>query len=205
MKKILVIVTFGILFTSCRAILYKKIGITPLKQFSQSNAEIFVDNLDLKSIPYEKLYFDTTEYNTWCKMPKNKDRRDDFSQPLCIMYFDNDTLASFHANCYANPKRFKIDWNIHDRFETFIPKSAISLDSVNFSIWNFTQYLTGQNKIGEMNEKYPVFFIYTTAMKKIATSAIHHVVENAVKFDKVKEMKIYFINIDKPMIYYKVF
>lgn len=180
-------------------------GIEPMKEFSQAKAETFVDSLDLKGISYEKLYLDTTEYNSWRRLPKSEQRRKDFYQPVRIMYFANDTLASFHANCYANPKPLTIDWNYDNRFDKFIPKSAIPLDSIKFSVQDFVQYLQEQNKIAEITKKYPVFFIYTTAMKKIASSAINHVVENAVKFDKTEDMKIYFINIDKPMIYYKVF
>ncbi|SUP53921.1 Uncharacterised protein [Weeksella virosa] len=89
-----------------------------------------------------------------------------------------------------------LDWNTNNRFDTFIPQSAIN--PANFEIeWNHYS-----KKIPKLNsdKKYKVLILWTLMLEKQSNEAINTVTQNLNKFNKQDSINLYLINIDKAFI-----
>lgn len=198
MKKILyVTIVIGCL-TGCSAILSKMYGISTLKKFDKEKCEQFVSTIDKKNIKFFSYYADTNSYNCVRKIPISNGVKKDFSQPIQIIYFNNDSLVSFHANCYAKGSASNLNWNIDNRFNQFIPKTAIDIDSAKFSIKDFSKCYPNQLIVKE--KKVTVIIYWTLMLEKISKTAIETVINNIQNNKVENDVVVYLINNDQSFI-----
>jgi hypothetical protein len=125
------------------------------------------------------------------------------SQPIQILYFDSTgRLISFHANCYAKGNLSGLDWNYDGRFEQFVPKSAIKLDSVYFSLNLIKDCLKTEINGNFKNSKlkYTVVIFWTLMFETLSKKAIDLAIKNISQFGKQEEVAIYLINNDKAFL-----
>lgn len=198
MKKIILFTFIASSLVSCRLILSKLYGVNTLKKFDQKKCEKFIASIDKKGIKTYALYADTNSYNCVRKIPPGKKLRKDFSQPVQILYFDGDSLVSFHANCYAQGSISNLDWNVNNRFNRFTPVSAIPMDSARFTISDFARCYTEQKPAKE--KRYTVIIYWSLMLEKISKTAIRTVIDNIVQFNKTEETVIFLVNNDQSFI-----
>ena len=196
MKKLSVfsyVVLFAI-FTSCSALLSKKYGIEYLDSFDEKKYKEVVESIDFKNIPYYSTYQDSTAYEKIRNLSLSQIQKKDMSQPVQIYYFEDDSLVSFQANCYAKGKGGNLEWNTSNRFNTFPPVSAIDLDSFPIekkSLLQSVKRVDTQNK-----SKYTVFIYWTRMFGKISESAVRTVIDNIETHSQQEQTIIYLINND---------
>lgn len=195
------IIITSILFTSlgsCSFIMYKAYGVRTLRKFDRNACEKAVASIDTKGIEVKQFYADTAAYKCTRRMPVSKKVRKDFSQPVQILYFRHDTLVSYHANCYAQGKPTQLNWNYAGRFEQFVPKSAIKLDSVPLQLSKFLN--CNSNPLIVPKKKYTVVIYWTTMTEKISKDAIETVIDNINRFKANSESQILLINNDQAFV-----
>lgn len=198
MKKLSFTIAIILLFTSCGVIISKLYGINTLQKFDKKKCEKFVSSIDKKNIKFISYYADTNSYKCVRKMPISDKVKKDFSQPIQIIYFNNDSLVSFHANCYARGSVSNLNWNTDNRFNQFIPKSAVALDSAKFTIKDFSKCYP--NQVIEKEKKTTVIIYWTLMLEKISKTAIETVISNIQNNNVENDVVIYLINNDQSFI-----
>ncbi|MBX6361776.1 MAG: hypothetical protein IRZ03_17060 [Acidobacterium ailaaui] len=170
-----------------------------LKNFDKEKYEQFVANIDHHGIELKSFYADTTSYENVRHLSKDKILMKAFSQPIQILYFNKkDSLISVQANCYAKGGLTNLNWNTDNRFNQFVPKSAINVKSAELTLSDFSRCYP--NNLISSDKKYTVIIYWTLMLEKISRSAIKMTIDNIRQFHKEKEVTIYLINNDKSFI-----
>lgn len=194
MKKIALFLIVTLTIFSCNKMLSDLYGVREINVFDESEVEAFHQKIEHPTI---NLILDSIDFYELSKIETNELRTNDLTQPIQILYFEENKLSSFHANCYAKAKlNGFLDWNTNNRFDTFIPQSAIN--PANFEIeWNHYS-----KKIPKLNsdKKYKVLILWTLMLEKQSNEAINTVTQNLNKFNKQDSINLYLINIDKAFI-----
>ncbi|MCB9361340.1 MAG: hypothetical protein H6588_08565 [Flavobacteriales bacterium] len=184
-------------FTSCSFILSTFYGVKNLKKFEQEKCEKFISDIDFKGVQYLQLYVDSNLTSFVKNNFLDKHLRNDFLQPIQMLYFVNDTLKSAHINCYAQGSANKLDWNVDHRFDEFLPKSAFPIDSLNFKAKIYCEVLGLEN--GE-KDKNIVIIHWTRMLEKQSRIAIEIVLDNLIRFKQEENYRIVLVNNDKRFI-----
>ena len=123
---------------------------------------------------------------------KDSLRKKDLKQPVQSHYFDNSTLISYHANCYAKGTVSGVDWNYEKRFNSFPPKSAIKSALFNINISHFSKIYSDITP----QRKYTILVFWSWMVEGISKSAVStlqlHIKDNKVEND----VEIFLVNID---------
>lgn len=134
---------------------------------------------------------DTTQYKKYGELDFGEYSHA-LRQPIQILYFQKDTLLSYHANCFAKGGLTNIDWNVNNRFEHFIPKSAIKMDDIAIPITSLSAIFNLEPDESKIN----VFIFWTNYLGKISESTIQLVKNNIRDANKIDETSITVINTD---------
>ncbi len=169
-----------------------------LKKFDKEKYKQFVFGINHNDIKLQSFYADTASYNKIRNLSKDKELIKTLSQPIQILYFnEKDTLVSVQANCYAKGGLGNLNWNTDNRFDQFIPKTAMNVNSARLTLSDFSTYYP--NDISS-DKKYTVIIYWTLMLEKISKSAMETVINNIHRFHKENEVMIYLINNDKSFI-----
>lgn len=182
-----------LILTSCSKLLNGIYGIKQIDIVEVAKINQFYASLDFEGIETEKIIVDSVTFQSFRKH-QDEGIQKDLSQPIQIHYFKNGNLESFHANCYAKGSLKNLDWNYQDRFESFIPMSAVE------NLANHPD-LTAVNKIFKnydisINNKVIIVIFWTRMLEEISKDAIELVLENIRQFDQEEEVKLLLINTD---------
>ena len=171
-------------------------GIHELKGFDREKCEKFISDIDWKGLNHNSVFADSSSFRCASRIPSSSSgMRKSFGQPVQIMYFRNDSLISFHVNCLARGGLFNLNWNTGNRFASFPPQSAASLDSVTISYRDLVQCYPELNQY--KSGKYNVVIVWTLMLEKISRSAIKTVISNTIRFEEGQNVSICLINADK--------
>ena len=88
-----------------------------------------------------------------------------------------------------------LDWNTDNRFSVFIPRSAVTYDTSNILLENYSAIFP-DIRVKDENY-YTIIIFWTNLIRRISFSAIETVIENAKQFDKLANIRIYLVNTDK--------
>ncbi len=113
-------------------------------------------------------------------------------QPVQILYFENDALKSYHANCFAKGGVGNLNWNVDGRFDSFIPNSAINIDSIDVS----NNLLSDIYHVKTDEKKVIVFVFWSNYLAKISESAIRLVLKNIEEANEVENTSVILVNTD---------
>jgi hypothetical protein len=196
--RLFLVTTLPLLLFGCSAILSKLYGIKTIQAFDQNKCEQFIKAINFKNIPYYNYYIDSTAFNSYYESSVKKKHKKDLSQPIQILYFENDSLISFHANCYASGSLTNLNWNVNERFNYFIPKSAIKTDSIGINLTKVKNCFNINNTTSE--NSISICIIWTRMFEKISKSAIETVIKNLTDNNSESKVVIYLINNDKSFI-----
>lgn len=173
----------------------KMYGIRELKEFNLNEYNSFIKGINTSGLICTSYYADTNAYKCIRAITANKKAKKNLSQPIQILYFQDNDLVSFQANCYAKGSLSNLNWDYDNRFQKFIPKTATNIDTFNVTLNTYaTCYLPN---IIAPKTKYCVVITWTLALEKISKDAIETVFTNIKKFNKNQETTIYLINNDK--------
>jgi len=191
LKKNPILLTMLFLFSSCSLLLKNVYGYKEIKEFDQKEYDKFIAEIK-QSYPVNDKVSTYNEFYNYIALGKDSIQRKDLSQPIQILYFDRDSLVSFHANCYAKGQLSGLDWNYENRFSIFPPHSAKNPE--DFNSIRFKKI----NEIFQFNDKlkkYTIIIFWTRMFEKISKDAIYLVINN-LKTNKVKDAQIILINTD---------
>lgn len=175
-------------FNSC-SILY---GIKKIETFDKNEYDSFLKDIP-NTLNYTSLISSSDQFRLKISSGEDEQERNDFGQPIQIMYFKNKELVSFHANCYAKGGIKSLNWNTDNRFSYFVPKSAKTLTHNN-TYGNVIKEIYPE--IDYTVKEYTIVIFWSTVLKKISMSAIQTVFENLEDFSKHEECDIYLVNTD---------
>lgn len=193
-KLTVICIIAALICTGCSILMSKLYGIKEIKQFNEKEYLSFISEIK-KQIDFATLVSDSNQYNRVFNIVKDAEMKKHFAQPVQILYFDKSNLVSFHINCLAKGSFTNLNWNTDNRFSTFIPKSAINVDSLAITL---NEYSNIYNEINTNSDKqYTILIFWTLALKKVSNTAIETVIENLNKFGKAAETDLYLINTDK--------
>ncbi len=200
MKKILITLIFGItvmlLFPSCSVLLSKIYGVEELKSFNEKEYNNFVTHL-VEKYDLSSIISDTIQYKNIIKQGRSSKEKNNLGQPVQILYFDDNMIKSYHANCYAKGSLSNLNWNTEDRFSVFPPKSAILSDSLAINLEDYIDIYP--NITIQKDKKYTIVIFWTQMLSKVSKAAIETVFFNIKKFKKEKETLVTLINISRQM------
>jgi len=170
----------GLLLCSCNAVLTKLYGIKKIEKFDvtqyDKTLKLFVSKYDSSlCVSYIGTESEFMEYRSI-----DEENKKNLSQPIQILYFSDDTLKSFHVNCYAKGNLFgKLDWNYNKQFSTYYPTSAIEslIENNTMKLSN----LSSIYNINKLDNRACIVFFWTNFMKKQCLIAFDTVVENITK------------------------
>lgn len=180
--------------SSCSTVLKKLYGIEDLKEFDpvrvKESEKYMIDlypnatSIISSDTSFKKFMDEFSEFS-----------KNDVSQPIQILYFKNDSLISYHINCYAKGSlNGHLNWNYDGRMNSYPPKSAVQL-SVNKRLSDVISIY----ELPESHESDVIVFFWSTLLNRQAKEAFKVVVENIKKFNYSDSNSKYIIliNIDK--------
>jgi len=193
-------ITLTLLFLgSCNFVSRNLFGIKYQKEFSSVKYQKFLAEIDTYKVTYKSYIADTSQLNIFLKKFESPRIKKNLYQPVQILYFKDNSLVSFHANCFAQ-KVLKIDWNMSKRFDKFIPQTSISLDSMKIDLEQIKN--SYHVKIVNNDKKTIVIIFWSLLMEKASRSAIYTVIKNLREFKQESSSEIYLVNFDKIYISY---
>jgi hypothetical protein len=199
--RILIILLISFVFLNgCNFFLKKFYGIKTLSQFNLEVCNKFIKSIDFKGISHHEIFIDTSNFKDFYELSLSENLKKYLKQPIQILYFKNDSLISFHANCLAKGTLRKLDWNINGRFDHFPPLTALTSDSINITWTQIKNSFRIDNNLVDSQYQVIVCFFWTTMLEAISKDAISLVVENIVKFHFESKTFILLVNNDKSFI-----
>ena len=182
---------FVIVVSGCKSLGYKIMGVKELDGFNEKSYESFMRKLP--DIDYVDIVGETEQFWSVMDLTTDSSVLHRIYQPIQILYFDKDSLVSFHVNCTAPSKGLNLDWNYQGRFEAFPPRSPIEVESCPLSLGDY------RNVYSEIEESegYSIIVFWTDMLYKFSRSAILSVAENMKKYGTDLSIKLYLINNDK--------
>ncbi len=196
MKKLLGF-SFGvilILTTSCSLLLSKMYGINEIDSFDADKHSVFVSKIK-ERIYCQAIVSDTNQYKKVINLGTDLKQKNNFGQPVQIIYFEKNKMKSFHINCLAKGKLSNIDWNTENRFSFFLPKSAINIETISVNLADYRKIYKEINN--NSTKDYTVIVFWTFLLEKVSRSAIETVIGNLEEFGKNNDVNLYLINTDK--------
>lgn len=196
-KSLFSVVVYSLLLlfsmSSCTSLMSKMYGINQIEGVNEVKIQQFYSSIDFKDIQTEKIIIDSLAFQSF-REHENDSIKKDLSQPIQIHYFENLELASFHANCYAKGSMKNLDWNYQQRFDSFIPRSAVK-DLTEYP--HFTKLNELIEEVDLSSEKEIVIVIFWTRMlEDISKDAINTVLKNIGQFSNEDEVQLVIINTD---------
>ncbi|WP_099367482.1 hypothetical protein [Sphingobacterium sp. 1.A.4] len=154
--------------------MYKAAGIEAIKEFDntkveqvEKNFKKLNPNIITKTISKEQFLTYVEGFGEFYK--------NDLKQPLQIHYYTNDTLVSFHANCYAKGSfGGSLDWNYDGKFDEFIPKTSAQIKGNKGLNFIFNEFSLPQPKT-----KNTIIFFWSNLMPKQSLETYKLIVENS--------------------------
>ena len=145
-----------------------------------------------KGNDFTALVADTAQYRRTIHLGKMQEEKKCLSQPVQILYFKHSELVSYHVNCYAKPKLGSLNWNTEDRFDVFVPKTAVALEDVHFTLEDFREIYPI-----EPEKEYTILIFWIRMTERISKDAVKEVNKNLVKFEQKEHTAIFLINSDR--------
>lgn len=180
------------LFLGCSSFLSNLYGVKFLDGFNQKDYESFLAKLP-ENFSYTSIISSEEQYKKVIAIGNNESQKNDFGQPVQILYFESGVLRSFHANCYAKGGFSNLNWNTDHRFSAFLPLSAKEYDE--------EIYLDSYKNIfpeiqSSVEKEYVVLIFWTNMLRKVSISAVKTVMENVKRFNETDNTDVYLINSD---------
>lgn len=193
-------ITLTLLFlASCNFVSRNLFGIKYQTEFSSIKYQKFLAEIDTFKVIYNSYIADTSQLNLFLKKFESRKIKKNLYQPVQILYFKDKSLVSFHANCFAQ-KGLKLDWNMSNRFDKFIPQTSISLDSMKIDL---EQIINSYHiKLANNDKKIIIFIFWSLMMENASKSAIYTVIKNLKEFKQESSTEINLVNLDKIYISY---
>ncbi|HAK00302.1 MAG TPA: hypothetical protein DCM62_09770 [Bacteroidales bacterium] len=182
------------MLTGCSVVMPALFGIRKIEEFKLVDYKSFLAKIP-SNIEYVSIISSADQFKNVITKGADSIQKKDLSQPIQILYFKDNQLKSFHANCYAQGVFGRLNWNTFNRFEVFLPKSAIQYDASNILLENYKSVFP-EIKLQDYKD-YTIIIFWTNLLRRISLDAIETVIENLQQFDKLEESRIYLINTDK--------
>lgn len=193
MKKYLNFVIAGILLlctSGCQMLTLFR--FQELETFDEKQYSAFIAKIP-NTVPYSSIVGATAQFNDLMDSISDQTIRHLLYQPTQILYFDNDSLVSFHNNCNAPMKGFNLNWNYENRFSCFPPHSVVSCDTIPIKLQTY------QSIYPEITNdtRYTVIIFWSNMFPKVSRSAIKTTFKNIDKFGQKDNTSVFLINNDK--------
>lgn len=183
----------------CDSIMYKMYGIKKLQVFDDS---LYNHSLNSMIRNYSGSYYSIVSHEDEFKnyhMDYHNLGDKNIKQPIQILYFKEDSLLSFRANCYAKGNIFgQLDWNYNGAFDSFVPESAIHIAANTPNLRKlFETYHIPEEKRNDVT----ILFFWNNMLLKQSKSAFETIVKNINVHSNLSDgVSIILINTDKPYI-----
>lgn len=188
-----VLLFMSIALSGCSVVMSAIFGIRKVEEFKLADYKSFLSKIPA-DIEYVSIISSAEQFTNVIKKGADSIQKKDLSQPIQMLYFKDNHLKSFHANCYAKGGVGSLNWNTDNRFAVFLPKSAINYDASNILLENY-RAIFPEVKLKD-DQEYTIIIFWTNMLRRISFSAIETVIENLQQFDKLEESRIYLINTD---------
>lgn len=182
-----------LVLSSCSHLLSNLAGVKKLEEYNET---AYKDKLTRITSAYQYEFLDCSiDSATYHNLFISSDTiiQKNLYQPIQILYFENNTLVSFHANCYA-PGLINLNWNLNNRFGVFPPISAdtsILGEKIDTHRYNrlFNSSIRG-------DAKYGVFLIWTSMLERNSRHAYNEIVRNLKLSGKHDSTSLLLVNTD---------
>lgn len=164
--------------------MYKMAGIEAIKEFDKNKVEQV--EKEFKKLNPEVIMKTASKNQFHSYVEYFGDfNKNDLKQPIQIHYYTIDSLASFHANCYAKGSiGGSLDWNYNGKFNEFIPKTSTQIKN-NKGL----SFVLQQFNLPELNTDNTIIFFWSNIMPKHSIEAYNLVINN-LKTSKEKSTLI---------------
>ena len=194
MKRCRLVLLFELLltFTGCNTLAPMLFGFREINGYDAEQCEKFYKKLP-KDFSFTPIACNDEQFFQVSKLGVDSMQMKNLYQPLKIMYFQGDSLVSFHINCYCPPTAlFNLNWNFNNQFDAFPPETTVPLECYTVTR---SQLMNIFPEIKEDSD-YTVLVFWTNMLHKISRSEIKTAYRNLKKFKKLYETEVYLINND---------
>jgi hypothetical protein len=177
--------------SSCGMILHHIYGVNILNEFNHNHYDNFIIKTPTKCV---SIVSSANQYKEVIELGLDKIQKKDLVQPIQLMYFNNNSLNSYHINCYAKGRFSNLDWNTDNRFNYFPPKTAVNVKGIQIDLEKIRAiYPSTASCIG----KNTIVIFWTLMLEKQSRGAIDIVIQNLEDNKKMEVTNIILINTDK--------
>ena len=191
MKKIILISFFLLSLSSCSMILHHIYGINILNEFNHNHYDNFIDKTTTSCV---SIVSSANQYKEVIELGLDTIQKKDLMQPIQLMYFKNNSLNSYHINCYAKGRFGNLDWNTDNRFNYYPPKTAVKVKGIQIDLEKIRDIYPFTANCVENNT---IVVFWTLMLEKQSRGAIDIVIRNLEDNQKMEGTNIILINIDK--------
>lgn len=182
---------------SCKNSLNKLMGIELLEEF---NPALYQETVDFFTSNYSNTIPILSPDSTFSKYTEEfgKFRTNDLKQPIQILYFKQDSLISYHANCYVKSSWIgSLDWNYDGKLNSFIPLTSIPIQE-NKGL----KYLVKNYSLNAILNENVIMFFWSNMLNCESKKAFNTIINN-IKTSNLNQLPtIITINTDYTFIKY---
>lgn len=195
-RKVILLVAVALACSSCTSIMYRMYGIELLDEFNTSLYEKTVASMTDK---YEgtltTVVSSDSLFRVYLEKFEELDKKN-LSQPIQMLYFEGDSLVSYHANCFAKSSMLNgnLNWNHAGYFDSFNPRSAIEVDSISAGLTD----LLSIYELTAPSENFTVVYFWSNMLNRQSKGGYTTIISNISEhFPKDEPLpNIFLINTD---------
>ncbi len=181
--------------------MYKIYGIKNIESFDQQLYESALKKMPIQEpqVYSVSLISDSIQFSKYTEVFKDLGEKNS-KQPIQILYFNENKLSSFHANCFAKGTfTGNLKWNYRGDFDRFLPKSAIELPEGIPTVEHILKIYPLENK---SNYQTTILFFWTNILQKQSIDAFNTIIKNMKTRTQLESIQLIMINTDKAFIEY---
>ena len=191
----IIVIAVLLVLTGCNTLAPMLFGFREIHGYDAEQCEKFYKKLP-KDFSFTPIACNDEQFFQVSKLGVDSMQMKNLYQPLKIIYFQGDSLVSFHINCYCPPTAlFNLNWNFNNQFDAFPPETTVPLECYTVTR---SQLMNIFPEIKEDSD-YTVLVFWTNMLHKVSKSEIKTVYKNLKKFGQLDEVDVYLINDDITM------
>ncbi|ADR23243.1 hypothetical protein MATR_29080 [Marivirga tractuosa] len=186
-----IILVLGI--SSCTTLISKIYGVNQIDSINEEKINQFYNEFDFDGIQTSQVKIDSAVFQN-LREHEDSTIKKDLGQPIQLHYFKDSDLVSFHANCYAKRSLRNLNWNYEQRFESFLPISAVEDLECYPDLQRLNRMIADLDTSSE--EDIVIAIFWTRMLEDISKDAINIVLRNIREFEKEEKIRLILINTD---------
>lgn len=171
---VIALCSFVVLLSGCSSIAKTVFGIEELREFDSKRVESFLTESQ-NTIDCTQIVATEDQVDSMIRLDLDSNMMQHRAQPVQVLYFDNDSLAFYHINCYTQSGFMSFDWNNYGSFDSFPPTPGVVEDIHGSMALDKYRAIFPDLKT---ETRYTIIILWSNMLRKVSRKAVKTVADN---------------------------